>query len=316
MKKLLVFLLCAVILLQLAATASADSIIEPWGDENGFYNEHRDECTYDPRCYFVYSPNGDTILFDEPGGESRATADNGFLLKIYYLYQDWALGWDPQYGIGWYWVERGDLITPYGYMEEIGVITGKPQDLRWGTFGDVLYTRSAIDGETAYAVEYWELGCPEDVSPDEYLEPFILGYYTDPSGNVFGYIDSIPGGHQIRDIFICVTDPGNPNVVTPDVKPISPYEAPRETEPPAEGTEAPTEKPAEGTEVPTEKPAEKPTKPADRDEDEDREKKETKPEIHLVDEDLEKYLLPIALVCLTVALSMGLLLVFWKKKNR
>ena len=223
MKRLLVFALCAVLMATLALPVFADVIWIPSQSESSFFWNHQDECELEEKWYYANSPEGEVALRKEPDGKVKTRVDNGTVLYVSYTYQDWGMVDNPK-GDGTYlWAALEDLVPVYDYRDfrEDHPLTEKPGDMTWGEFtGEtfLLWTYPGSGDWREMSIQWFD--GESGLTEGQALEDYILGYYTDENGLVFGFIGYM-FGHQ--DAFVCVSDPCNPdlpaNPVLPELYP-------------------------------------------------------------------------------------------------
>ena len=215
-KRGLTFLLLAVfLLLTLPVAARADVLIEP---NNNFYTRNRDKCTYLSRSFYANSESGFVSVKKEPGSNTETAAiTNGEAIHIMFTYSHKGEMWgvteistpDTHYS-DWPngWVPMEQLLLMYDYIsfekdhaDEFYAYTGGGETLAtapelvlwsWPGSGSVSHTMQGPLSASGY-------GGPLD----------IPHAYKDEEGREWGFLSYWYG---IRNIWICISDPGNPDI--------------------------------------------------------------------------------------------------------
>ena len=268
MKRLIMILLSAALLLTLALPLAADVAYLP---RDNFIEKHWEDCKYENRWYYTNGAEGYVLAHKTPESSEATPLPNGGKYYISNVYKgEWGvLEYDPDTlenklynGSVSGWVKMSEMLADYDadafYRDHRSEIV---------TDGDA---ELEIDSDsTVYLYKYPGSGIVTDELNGGWIgEPLWFNtLFTDPAGRKWGYCNYYYG---YRDFWVCLDDPCN-NALAPDENCVTivtrpaagtPTEAP-ETETP---TQAPTEAPA-ATEAPKPGPAGKTvelTPPADK----------------------------------------------------
>lgn len=201
-KAILTLILCAALILCLAASALADVIYEPSDD---FYYSHMEDCGHVNRTFYANAPSGEAAYAAKPGGETTGAYPNGREVYVSATYED---GDGAQWGYAEIfdtgekgWARMDELLMKYDsqsfydeFRAELKDYDGPGLDVSRETA--VLWTYPE-SGEIA-----GELG-PENGFGDELT---FSESWTDGQGRTWGHIGYYYG---IRDRWVCLDDPGN-----------------------------------------------------------------------------------------------------------
>ncbi len=211
MKRILALILASFSLLA-AFPALADVMWEP---RNNFYENHRDECTYENRAYFANGKDGYALVYDSPASKSPAAAIlNGTELHIYFTFAQGGTTWgvaeyaldESGYAANEFnsnltgWVPMADMHVRYDSQaflaeHEVVPVTEEPRDFEGE--GSLIFWTYPNSGEVYATVE---LPC-DDIS--------IASLYTDADGREWGNIGYYRG---MRNCWLCLSDPTNPDI--------------------------------------------------------------------------------------------------------
>lgn len=202
MKRLITCLLTLTALLALTVPAHADLLWEP--RENQFFEQHRNDCTYEGRGYYANGEEGFVTLWDAPKGYTVLSQyENGEKLRVHYIYRSWGLvcNWEDNTEISG-WVPLADLSLAYDHISFAEEYAGQIQDYN-GEF-------AAYAGEPSCINFYEYPGAPEIKSPyapkPGYMQDLldqltgaagdgsaIRSVFTDGDGRTWGYVDYFYG---------------------------------------------------------------------------------------------------------------------------
>lgn len=206
MKKLIALLLAGLAMLSLAAPAAADSIWEP---ENGFYERHRRECTYENRAYELAGYDGSVTLWGAPNGTVLEEVPNGGQGTVQFRWSGDGVEWGYLYGIFEDWKDGGWVP-----MDDLTLIYDSRQFLE--DHAAELVEGDPVPVEFDFAVRYAYPGGPVSGNLREHREyaPFsdvFSTLYTDENGLRWGYVSYYMGS---REIWVCLDDPLNERLDT------------------------------------------------------------------------------------------------------
>ena len=207
MKRLLTFVLTAVMLLALAAPAAADLLWEPY--DNTFYTNHHDECTYLGRQYLANSADGFVTVWDAPDGSVVAGQfENGFSMWVYWVYENWGLvsiRGDEKAVEGWVDLEQMSLVYDHIAFAEEYADAITPYN---GEF-------SGCEGGTG--INFYEYpGAPEvklQMNGPESDPGFIQSVFVDEQGLTWGFVGYWRGR---LNAWFCLDDPTGFNGIPED----------------------------------------------------------------------------------------------------
>lgn len=211
MKRLYSLVLVLLMLLALEVPAYADIMWEPRDD--GFYESHREQCSYENRSYCANGPKGFVTLWDAPGGGMvRAQYENGEILWVGFTYKDWALvnRWEDRKEITG-WVKLSELYLLYDHISFAEEYGEQFRDYG-GEFGDyVPQEEGERFGLWEYPLDYWPREWLE-MNP-EFLDAlrgtadqssYISKVYIDSGGEAWGFVNYMYG---IRNFWILLDNP-------------------------------------------------------------------------------------------------------------
>lgn len=222
-RKLLSLALALCLVLSLAGTAYADVIWEPWDDD--FYEAHRAEFQIVNECCYVNGAQGGAWALDRPDGKAVTWLKNGEIFWAYYVWTagdgvQWAVA-SQQLGDEWVsaYVPMADLLNRYDHEfldDHAGEITDvRPQGL---TLPD---TPPAV-----FLTWTYPHGVYETMEADwQGMAESCVSFYTDGEGAIWGYVGYWCG---VRDVWLCLTDPNNPDLAQPELYTGTVYEAAEE----------------------------------------------------------------------------------------
>ena len=266
MKRLIMILLSAALLLTLALPLAADVAYMP---RDSFIEKHWADCSYENRSYYTNGAEGYVLAHKTPDSAEATPLPNGRKYYISNVYKDsWgvleydpdtlenALNGDSVSG----WVKMSDMVPDY---DNDSFMADHQKEL--------IYERTALESVTLELEEngsvylYKYPGSGEvrlEVDSDWFGEDsnIFSALFTDPAGRLWGYC----GYHYgFRDFWVCIDDPHNgalppdencvtivtrPAVSAPTEAPETPTQAPKPAESDApSGTPAPVGKTVELT---------------------------------------------------------------------
>ena len=195
----------------LAVPVLADVIWEP---EDDFYTAHREACEYLGRSYYANGQAGFAMVFETPEAKAYAEPhlENGAV-----LYVSFTLEYE---GGAWGVAELEDGRTGWVRMEALTPVYDQ-QSFREDHAGEIRAEARtlSVDGLALCCYDFpggtwqWQ-GDPADTKG---LEPLTFSeLYTDAEGREWGYLGYWYG---IRNAWICLTDPENPDLPAEDHTP-------------------------------------------------------------------------------------------------
>lgn len=206
MKKLISLLMATLMIVSLAMPAAADSIWEP---EDGFYERHRRECTYENRRYELAGYDGSVSLWSAPNGTVQRELPNGGQGTVQFRWSGNGVEWGYLYNIleNWRdggWVPMDDLSLIYDsrqFLEDHAaeLVEGDPVPVDFDSA--VLYS---YPGGPASGI------LKEDTAYMPFSEVFTT-LYTDGDGCRWGYVGYYMGR---RNGWACLDDPLNEQLDT------------------------------------------------------------------------------------------------------
>ena len=219
MKRILNGVLALFMLSSLTVPAFADIIWEPQG--NSFYDDHRDNCTYNNRCYYANGKNGFVTIVNAPHASFvLEQCENGKVLWVGYTYNDeWALVNIPTHGVSDIsgWVPLADLTLIYDYLcfeEEYG---DKIKDYN-GEFADYngnpevinFYEYPGAPGvDQSFEVSNnWGGTVLENLTGTSETPSYIHKIFVDEDGRTWGFINYMYG---YRNAWFCLDEPDGEN---------------------------------------------------------------------------------------------------------
>ena len=215
MKRVLAFLLTALVALSLTATALADMVWEP---DNAFYRKHQRQCEYHERRYYANGPKGFVTLWDAPDGSTvQAQYENGTALRVYWTYKGWGCitaweGADRGEVSGWVPMDQLYLIYDHISFEEEYGEDFKPYEGQFDT--SVLKEGNEIWlWEYPYAYEPMHKLPLNSMNLEGFEDPGSLfsHTYTDQNGDVWGYAGYLYG---YRNFWVLLENPTCEGVMT------------------------------------------------------------------------------------------------------
>jgi len=209
MKKVIITLILAGLILLPAFSAYADVVVEP---ENDFYSRNWRDIVPLDRSFYVSAPSGFASLKKEPGarkdiaqvenGESiyvtHSCLYNGEFWGLTSAYLDSQNSWSPEG-----WISMDDLLVKYDYI----AFAEAHYDEFYTYEGDI----EEIKSVGAALVWPW----PGAEAPLWRLEEFdidnlwIYTAYKDDAGREWGFVSYLYGS---QNIWVCISDPINPDI--------------------------------------------------------------------------------------------------------
>ncbi len=197
LKSLAALVLLSLLLLSAVLPSFADVIIEP---EDSFFAQHEDECTYQEfRQYIVNTDAGHTYLYVNPESDRTIKGyPNGEKVAVYWLYTDkdgevWGL---LSHSTGWF--RMSELTVVY---DSVSFLNEHSHEMK--PYVDGSYT---IVADESKPVVMWKYPGQRSESSfyDHDVTEYVSETYTDPDGEVWGYIQYYMG---MRKVWVCLTDP-------------------------------------------------------------------------------------------------------------
>lgn len=206
MKKLISLLFIVVAMLSLATPAAADSIWEP---EDGFYERHRGECTYENRRYELAGYDGSVTLWSAPHGTAQRELPNGGQGTVQFRWSGDGVEWGYLYNVLDNWQDGGWVP-----MDDLALIYDSQQFLE--DYASEILEGDPVPVEFNSAVLYGYPGGPvsgilkEDAAYMPFSDVFSTRY-TDGDGHCWGYVGYYMGR---RNGWACLDDPLNEQLDT------------------------------------------------------------------------------------------------------
>ena len=206
-KRFLIFLLVFFLFVP-AFIVSADLIIEP---DNKFFLQHRNDCVYLGRNFYVNGEGGSASVKNEPGdGKGFDVIENGETVYIKYscLYEGdyWGLFSnysDKTSNFIYGWIQLDQLLVQYDYIsfEE----EHQKEFYQYnGDYAEIKKTNSAIIWPWPGAdAPLWTV---EDWDTDNF---YVSHAYKDKDGREWGFVTYLYGS---RNVWICLSDPLNRDI--------------------------------------------------------------------------------------------------------
>ncbi|MEY8386866.1 hypothetical protein AALC17_06130 [Oscillospiraceae bacterium 38-13] len=215
MKRIWSSLLAAVLLVVLTVSAQADLLWAP--ADNAFYEKHRNELELVDRKFTANGEKGFVTLWDAPGGSGvEAQFENGEVLRVYYVYQDWGLilagdNWDNICG----WTPLADVSLIYDrisfeeeykdqirdYQDEFASYSGNLSRVCIYEYPGAPAAKLEIDSQMV-RMELWQerlTGTAQEMSA-------ISRIFEDEEGRTWGYIDFLDYDYLAG--WFCIDEPG------------------------------------------------------------------------------------------------------------
>ena len=199
MKRFWTGVLTLVMLLTLAAPASADVLWEP--DNNSFYYRHYDECDYLGRRYCANSGEGFVTVWNAPDGSVVVDQfENGFTMWVYWVYENWGLvsiRGDEETVEGWVDLEEMSLVYDHISFAEEYADAIKPYN---GEFADYEGSLAVVNfyeypGAPTVKMEYSfsESNVRKALVGTTDSPSYIQSIYVDEQGLTWGYVGYMYG---------------------------------------------------------------------------------------------------------------------------
>lgn len=243
MKKRLFTLFCSLVLvLSLIPVAHADMI---WTPNNAFFESHYDDCTYVGRSYYANGADGYVTIWNSPdGGIVTEQYENGFILPVYWQYEDWGCVsvWGDEGSVEG-WVPMANLVLIYDHISfaeehasEIKDYNGEFADYSGDGVGIVFWDYPGA-AEPKLVWDFDDIAPQLTGSADGYS--YISQTYVDEAGLTWGYVGYLYGS---KNLWFCLDDPkgesllAQTDIADPDAQPtiiIAPADPNTELVPPA-----------------------------------------------------------------------------------
>lgn len=214
MKRFWTGVLTWVMLLALAAPASADVLWTPINDS--FFEKHYAECTFVGRSYYANGAEGFVTMWNAPGSTAVIHQfENGEKLSVAWIYEDWGCvnaRVDGEWIDGWIPMEELVLIYDHisfaeEYADQIQPYGGEFADYE-GSLAVINFYEYPGAPEVKIEYSYNEREVRKVLTGSGDAPSYIQSVYVDEQGLTWGFVGYMYG-HM--DAWFCLDDPDGVN---------------------------------------------------------------------------------------------------------